>query len=155
MLPAVWLPFFHDTNPFLPLLYDDRAGTEDIPAELIPLFEILPDSTCDDHPYLRPLRRICQLSKVLRSTENALKFMQFVQGVSTEFVQRLERLDPRALLIFGYWVSFLCDIEIWWCNDRVHNQRRDICAYLHRYHPEIVPFLILPTIASGAPWSIQ
>ena len=145
----IWLPFFNDSDPDLSLLHDERSGTKGIPDQFVSLFEISPNSDCDYHPYLRPLRRICALLAIEKSPRNVLKFMQFVQGLSSKFIQLLQQLDPRALLLFGYWVSLLRDTELWWCRDRMRNQYRAICAHLKEHHPNMLSYLAIPPTGCG------
>lgn len=138
---TVIMPYFEDMDPNLALLHDERTGTDGIPAPLVELFEITQHSTCDDHPYLRPLRRICNMREIPRTTENGLKFMQFMQGVDKGFVKRLQRLDPRTIILFGCWLGFLCHLDHWWCKGRAENELRAIVAYLQKNHTALVPYL--------------
>lgn len=138
---SVIMPYFEDVDPDLGLLYDERSGTEGIPEHLVKLFDITQDSTCDEHPYLRPLRRICQMSNLPRTTDNALKFMQFMQGVDKGFVERLQQLDPRTIILFGFWLGFLCHVDRWWCKGRAENEYGAVGAYLQKHHSSLLPYL--------------
>ncbi|KEF60967.1 uncharacterized protein A1O9_02531 [Exophiala aquamarina CBS 119918] len=142
----VIMPYFKDVDPDLALLHDDRSGTDGIPDELVDLFEVKEDSTCGTHPYLRPLRRVCNMSNIPRTTENGLKFMQFMQGVDRGFVERLQQLDPRTILLFGCWLGFLCHVDRWWCKGRAQNEFRGIAAYLQEYRPCLMPYLTSVTV---------
>jgi hypothetical protein len=137
----VIMPYFEDVDPSLALLHDERSGTEGIPDHLVKLFDVTQDSTCDNHPYLRLLRRVCHMSNIPKTTENALKFMQFMQGVDKGFVERLQRLDPRSIFLFGCWLGFLCHVDRWWCKGRAENEFRAVGAYLQKHHTSLMPYL--------------
>lgn len=145
----IWIPFFRKNTPDAHLIYDERSGTNGIPDAFVNLFEVTEQSTCDGHPYLRPLRRLCQIMKLERSTKNASMFINFCQGVSTNFVDLLESLDARALLLFSYWLGYMCSVELWWCKNRVRNECRSICSFLTRWHPELTDVLMFPAACCG------
>lgn len=138
---SVIMPYFKDIDPDLALLHDERSGTDGIPVELVDLFEVTEDSTCDTHPYLRPLRRICTMRNIPQITDNGLKFMQFLQGVDKVFIERLQQLDARTILLFGSWLGFLCHVDRWWCKGRAQNEYQAIAAYLQEHHAFLLPYL--------------
>lgn len=138
---TVIMPYFRDADPSLALLHDERSGTDGIPEPLAELFDVKRESTCEDHPYLRPLRRVCGMSGIPRTTKNGLKFMQFMQAVDKGFVDRLQRLDPRTVVLFGCWLGFLCHIDHWWCRGRAVNEFRAVVAYLQKHHTALMPYL--------------
>lgn len=82
-------------------------------------------------------------------TENAIRFAQFVQGLSSEFLDMIDALDPRALLLCAYWLGCLCSVNLWWARNRSKNDCRTICAYLEKWHPELIPYLEFPAQQSG------
>jgi len=137
----VIMPYFKDIDPDLSLLHDERSGTEGIPQALVDLFEVNEFSTCNNHPYLRPLRRICYMRNIPQTTDNTLKFMQFMQGVDMAFVRRLQLLDARAILLLGSWLGFLCHVERWWCKGRAQNEYQAIAAFLEEHHSCLLPYL--------------
>jgi len=145
----VWLPFFRSSVPDAVWFYDERPGTVGIPDRFVELYEVTEVSTCDTHTYLRPLRRICRILQIEKKPENTIRFIQFVQGMSTNFAQLLEDLDPRALLLCSYWLGCMCCTNLWWTRNRSLNECRSICAFLMKARPGWIELLEFPAVCSG------
>ncbi|RMZ90039.1 hypothetical protein DV736_g2745, partial [Chaetothyriales sp. CBS 134916] len=131
---SIWLPLYLATSSEEP--YDERPGVADIPSPYIALFEITPSSSCVAperlnsiatiaHPYLRLVRRILSLWNLYNEAtdqdhhnSNSIKYTQFVQAVDANIISRLERKDPRTLLLYALWMGMLCAVDYWWCRRR-------------------------------------
>lgn len=99
-MQSMGLSMFDQVSEDVLPLYDNRPGTDGLPAELAMIFKVKDTSSCDCHHYLRVLRRLCRLLAIAPENELALlQYMQFVEGLSSHFVRLLNALDISALLL--------------------------------------------------------
>ncbi|KAJ9615380.1 hypothetical protein H2200_001455 [Cladophialophora chaetospira] len=134
---------------------DDRSGTNDIPAELATIFEVEDSSTCNEHPYLGALRRLCRLLRTDPENEFALlQYMQFVDGLSPQFIRLLNALDTRALMLLSYWLALLCAKDCWWSRVRARTDCWTICEHLELHGDETSwKYMDFPAKACGYPYT--
>jgi hypothetical protein len=154
-IQSMWFSMFDQVAEDVQQLYDNRPGTDGIPAELAVIFKVKETSRCDGHPYLRVLRRLCRLLPVDPEDELALlQYMQFVEGLSSQFVRLLNTLDIRALLLLSYWLALLCAKDCWWSRLRARNDCWAICQHLEEDGNELLwKYVDFPAAACGYPYT--
>lgn len=136
-------------------LYDPGAGTDGVPGELAILFDVDETSTCEQHQYLRVLRRLCHLLSLDSGNELALlQYMQLVESLSPPFVLLLNALDPRALMLLSYWLALLCAKDCWWSRLRARTDCWEICKYLEKNGNESLwRYMDFPAAACDYPYT--
>ncbi|OQV01430.1 hypothetical protein CLAIMM_06794 [Cladophialophora immunda] len=154
-LQSMWLDVFEPVAEALLGLYDDRPGVSGIPAEFATVFDLSETSNCDDHPYLKLLRRLWRLLPVDPGNELALLlYMQFVEGMSSQFVVLLNSLDTRALMLVSYWLALICAKDCWWTRLRAKNDCWAICEHLEQVGDKSLwKYMDFPAAACGYPYT--
>ena len=151
---SMWFNMFDEVAEVVLKLNDDRPGTDGIPAELAQIFSVKKTSICGHHHYLSVLRRLCRLLRVDSGNDVALlQYMQFVEGLSSHFVDLLNALDVRALTLLSYWLALLCAKECWWSLQRARNDCWAICKHLeHHGDQRLWSYMDFPAAACGYPY---
>lgn len=154
-MQSIWFSMFDQVADDVFQLNDNRPGTEGIPAELAMIFKVRETSICDRHHYLRVLRRLCRLLPINPGNELALlQYMQFVEGLSLQFIGLLNALDVRALLLLSYWLALLCTKDCWWSRLRARNDCWAICKHLEEHGNELLwKYMDFPAAACGYPYT--
>lgn len=152
---SMWLGMFEEVTETILQLNDNRSGTDGIPAELATIFNVEETSTCNQHQYLKVLRRLCRLIPIDPENELALlQYMQFVEGLSPQFIRLLNALDTRALMLLSYWLALLCAKDCWWSHLRARNDCWAICEHLEKCGDERVwKYMDFPAAACGYPYN--
>lgn len=154
---GLWLGVFEEVAQVVELLDDNRSGTDDISADLAIIFDVKESSTCDDHPFLRALRRLCRLLSTDPDNELALlQYMQFVDGLSAQFVNLLNALDARGLMLLSFWLALLCAKDCWWSRVRAKTDCWAICEHLETYGDESLwKYMDFPAQACDYPYTAR
>lgn len=147
---SIWMPLFIASDHHL--LHDERDGIIDIPASYCQLFSLDERSQIGDYSYLRLVRRIVMLRAIHTNTEidhhrryseskqkadhdpNALKYMQFMQGMLPRNVDLLAVKDARMVLLYTHFMAILCSVRHWWCWPRATAETNACVRYLDRHH---------------------
>ncbi|KIW12660.1 hypothetical protein PV08_09938 [Exophiala spinifera] len=128
-----------------------------VPAELATIFEVFSfSSSSTNHPYLQTLRRLCRLVAIDPEDELALlQYVQFVEGISSQFLHLLNSLDTRALLLVSYWLALLCAKDCWWTRARALNDCRAICEQIEQAADKSLwwKYVDFPAAACGYPYT--
>jgi hypothetical protein len=137
-----WMSFFEKLGH--EVFYDERGGREGLPDVWAEFWGVDEGSTCDEHPYLRVVRRLALIMRLWRESHgkgdvrehdrNATRYLQFMQGVDESFIVRLERRDMRALVVYGFFMAILTYPEHWWCRSRAVRECTAVVRYLDEYH---------------------
>jgi hypothetical protein len=137
-----WMRFFEKLGH--EVFYDERDGPEGLPGAWVEFWGVREGSTCDEHPYLRVIRRLALILGLWRETQrigdvkehdrNATRYLQFMQGVDERFILRLEQRDMRALVVYGWFMAILTYPEHWWCRSRAVRECTAVVRYLDEYH---------------------
>ena len=151
---SMWLSMYEEVAATVLHLSDNRPGTDGIPAELAMLFDVTESSACDQHDYLRVLRRLCRLLSIDSGDKMALlQYMQFVDGVSSQFVGLVNALDIKALILLSYWLALLCAQDCWWSRLRAKNDCWAICEHLQKYGDDSMwSYMDFPAAACDYPY---
>lgn len=151
---SMWLSIYGEVAATVLQLSDNRPGTDGIPAEIAILFDVTISSDCDHHDYLRVLRRLCRLLSVDPGNQMALlQYMQFSDGVPSQFISLLNALDKKALMLLSYWLALLCAQECWWSRVRARNDCWAICEHLEKYGDESMwNYMDFPAAACDYPY---
>ncbi|KIV96595.1 hypothetical protein, variant [Exophiala mesophila] len=149
------LGMFEDVADAILMLDDKKPATDSIPADLATLFDIREDSSSNDHPYLSALLRLRHLLALNPDNELAVVlYMQFMEGVSQHFLQLLDTLDPKALMLLSYWLALLCSNNCWWSRVRAKNECWAVCEHIDTFGDELLwKFMDFPANACGYPYS--
>jgi hypothetical protein len=94
-------------------LTTERAGTKGLALELAEIYGLDETPTSDRNPYHDTLQELIPLMSLVPSFENLFKFLHWFGSVDKPFFTMLREKDPPALLIFGYWLSILCYLDLW------------------------------------------
>lgn len=148
---SMWLRVFEENSEALQPLEDCRSGTDGIPEEFTTVFGVVEGSSCDSHPYLTALRRLCRLLYIDPESDLAFfSYTQFVEGMSPQFVGLLNALDTRALMLLSYWLALLCVKDCWWSRFRANLDCRAICEHLEKHGDELLwRYMDFPARACG------
>ncbi|PGH06037.1 hypothetical protein GX51_02628 [Blastomyces parvus] len=146
----IWVPVIHDSDDHHGTYSDKRPGPDGLPPEFVELCEIYPDSDGENNPYHPPLRAIASLQKLEPSSLTFTKLVTFVGTVKSGYRLLLQRKDPRALLILGYWFAMMCSVDQWWVQARVKSECAAICRFLEQNPDQrIQQLLSVPAVACG------
>ncbi|KAJ5729073.1 uncharacterized protein N7483_003581 [Penicillium malachiteum] len=109
----------------------------DIPYDFVHLCSLDGRTPLEQNPYYTAVSLLAdfiELESSSRSTEESLpRFVSFLGIMTSDFRSLLYSKDPRALLLFAYWYSFV-DASRWWIARRAWIECQSICFYLDRYH---------------------
>lgn len=152
---TVWHDIYKDAVGGFLQVDDERPGIDGIPKELLTLFDVTQSSSCDDHPYLRGLRRLCHILCIDSQDPLAhLQYMQFVEVITPIFLCLLNGLDTKVLVLVSYWLALLCTKDCWWSRLRAKNDCWAICEHLQRHGDDTLwRYMDFPALACGYTYS--
>jgi Fungal specific transcription factor domain len=81
-------------------------------------------------PYSLPLQQLSLLARTHANHNKTGGFALLIGKLPQSFVQLLDNLDHRALLILSYWCALSMDIDQWWIIQPAREQCQKICEYL-------------------------
>lgn len=110
------------------------ATIEEIPKAFLQLYNITPELTPDNNPYLVTVRKLSLLLPLVCDQSLMLQFLSFIGHFQPRFRQLLDQKDPKALLLMVYWYAKVCTSPHWWLVRRATLEGQAICIFLGRYH---------------------
>ncbi|KAJ5633921.1 hypothetical protein N7528_001763 [Penicillium herquei] len=109
----------------------------DIPNEFVDLCSLDGPTPLEQNPYYITVSLVADLlefeSSSNRTKDSLPRYVSFLGIMPSDFRSLLYSKDPRALLLFAYWYSFV-DASRWWIARRAWLECQSICLYLDRYH---------------------
>lgn len=138
---------------FSPLLPTDE-GLSNLSLELQEVLNLTePDSeSYTTNPYFRGANIMSQLMLREYNQENLVEFITFLNCMTPEFRELLNKKDPGVLLLMSYWYAKAIPFQQWWTWRRASLECQAICIYLERHHsdiPHLEQILRFPKSASG------
>src|SRR5712664_2029816 len=100
---SIWFDCFKKSYDENVDFHDERPGRVDLHTGLADLCEIDDTTTVESNPYHWPLRMLSNMLHLERSPKNFPKFVHFMGRLLPDYLELLQRKDPRALLILGWW----------------------------------------------------
>lgn len=85
---------------------------------------------CVANPYASAMTRLEKLMAVEPIHDKIDHFLAFIATLEPSFVDLLQHMDARALLILAYWCVRLSRIPQWWTGPSATAECRRICAHL-------------------------
>ena len=147
---SIWFDSFKQSYDENVDFHDERPGRVDLHPELADLCEIDDTTTVDSNPYHWPLRMLSNMLHLEQSPKNFPKFVPFMGRLLPDYLELLQEKDPRALLIFSWWLALMCSVKNWWLETRIHSECVAICMSLEPIAtPLILKLLEFPAEACG------
>ncbi|KAL2370286.1 hypothetical protein RJ035_006317 [Blastomyces gilchristii] len=145
---SIWFDVFMESND--PIFENRQAGAEGIHPGLAELCEIDETTTEETNPYHWPLRMLSPLLELEPPRANFMKLTAFMGRLLPDYTSLLEKKDPRAVLILGYWLAKKCQENHWWMHPRVHAECTAVCMFLENCpDPRILKLLEYPAEHCG------
>lgn len=110
-------------------------GTEGVSAELVQLCKLDESSTNGTNPFHAMAHAISRLLQTPEGEASNQEAMMVSAHMNSDFVIRLERRDPIALLLLCLWYTRAQKAK-WWIAMRASYEVPAICSYLRLYHGE-------------------
>ncbi|KAJ6013548.1 hypothetical protein N7540_008139 [Penicillium herquei] len=111
--------------------------TTDIPDEFVHLCSLDGPIPLEQNPYYTAVSLVAdflEFESASSYTEDSLpRYVSFLPLMTADFRSLLYLKDPRALLLFAYWYSFM-DASRWWIARRAWIECQSICLYLDQHH---------------------
>lgn len=110
------------------------------------------DETSDEktHPFYWTLRMLTPLLDIKMDRFNFGLFCGFMGRLESPFTDYLLAKEPRALLIFGYWLGKMCEDDTAWAYPRFHSECTALCMYLENHNdPRVLKLLEFPAAKCG------
>lgn len=154
---SIWLPVFLESGGWeesncqhIDEADDSWASTTS--RSLHTLCEVPFDPSCNENPYLQPLKRLCQLIHSDESHQAIGRFMAFIGKLPDQFIQLVLQRDPKAMLLMTYWFALICRIDQWWIVRSATLKCREFCASLDKVADlQIRALLKFPASRCGYP----
>ncbi|OJD11979.1 hypothetical protein AJ78_07362 [Emergomyces pasteurianus Ep9510] len=144
---SIWYKVFMESND--PIFENHLPGLEGLHPGLAELCDIDETTTEESNPYHWPLRMLSPLLD-LEPSKNFTKITAFMGRLLPEFTSLLQKKDPRAVLILGYWLGKKCQEKHWWMHPRVHAECVAVCMFLENStDPRILKLLEYPAEHCG------
>ncbi|OJD25157.1 hypothetical protein ACJ73_03474 [Blastomyces percursus] len=145
---SIWFDVFMESND--PIFENHQAGAEGLHPDLAELCEIDETTTEEPNPYHWPLRMLSPLLELEPTRANFTKITAFMGRLLPDYTSLLEKKDPRAVLILGYWLAKKCQENHWWMHPRVHAECTAVCMFLENSpDPRILKLLEYPAEHCG------
>ncbi|EEH07089.1 C6 zinc finger domain-containing protein [Histoplasma capsulatum G186AR] len=145
---SIWYDVFIESN--YPIFEDHRPGADGLHPGLAEICEIDEKTTEETNPYHWPLRMLSPLLELIPSRRNFPKITSFMGRLPPDYTALLEKKDPRAVLILGYWLGKKCQENHWWMHPRVHAECTAVCMFLENNpDPRILKLLEYPAENCG------
>jgi len=132
--------------------YRTKPGLEMLPAEFLKLYDLGPESSSDNNVYYGAAFFLGRIITMEINRYTILHFVSFVYYIHPDHKARLERKDPRTLLLIAYWYAKICQNPPWWMERRARIECQAICIYLEKYHSnevKLVELLKFPKMMCG------
>lgn len=129
-----------------------KPGLELLPAEFLELYNFGPGSTSDNNVYYAAAFFLARMLSMEINRSTVIYFLGFVSYIYPNHKARLERKDPRTLLLIAYWYAKICQNPPWWIERRARMECQAICIYLEKYHSNdvnLIELLQFPKIMCG------
>ena len=160
-----WLPIILNDSAKTYLKSQDTTEADQIIKQLCELCEIseidlifvssTPRTTSlggnDDNPYMTIMQYLVPLLRIDVSPSTFDPIIALPGKVSPRFLRLLQLKDHRAVLILGYWLAIMCQMDLWWANDRSRVECQAICLYLRAQSHDfrVLKLLAFPESACG------
>lgn len=156
---SVWRQVFLETEQ-----RDLIKDTEDLNPQRYDLLQTIealgilcgftPDEQYSMNPYFEPIKRI--MSRIVGGKMDGTSIsclFSLISKLSPAFMDLLERLDPKAMLILSYCFALLLEVPQWWTVSTARNACRRIVTYLYKTSDyDIQIFLQYPAAQCGLRW---
>lgn len=108
----------------------EKRGIDGLPAALVDLCELHPDSSTENNEYYHIVRLLTPLLRLDNDLNNFTKLIAFSGRTWPYFRPLLLRRDPRGLLLVSYWFALLGQLDQWWLKQRAKTECMAIVNYL-------------------------
>ncbi|KAL4748345.1 hypothetical protein BDW72DRAFT_180742, partial [Aspergillus terricola var. indicus] len=132
--------------------YEITKGREGLHPELADLCGITDETDDQTSLYWSPIKLLTPFLELEVSAETASQCTTWMGRLEPPFVNLCRERDPRALVIFAYWMGLMCSLAEWvpWVEERIRKECIAVCIYLDGLgDPVIRPFLEFPAAAAG------
>jgi hypothetical protein len=124
---SIWLPLFlASTN-----IEIRELPQNDLDSRLSTFCNIGDLSSSDNNPYFDFVERLAPVVTRDPSPKYSRLYINAVGGISTPFIDLLEKRDTKALLLFAHWTALMCSIDSWWCARRMKRECWLACNTLY------------------------
>ncbi|KAK1058953.1 hypothetical protein LTR74_013010 [Friedmanniomyces endolithicus] len=127
---VAWMPVLRKGNDRVGTYTDQSPGTAGLPPAFVQLCGMDERSSAANNEYHSILRLLAPLLRLERSVEHFTKLIAFGGRTFGLFRPLLRKRDARALLLLGYWIALLRQLDQWWLNVRVRSSCLAIVTYL-------------------------
>lgn len=147
----VHLPSLHQPN----LDVDTTVGwphmwSNQLIDDLAALCGLWPDLSGPENEYLSPIRCLNNIIHGEITTEKIGPLLAFLGNLSLEFMDTLQRLDPKAFVIFLFWQLVLLRTGQWWIIQTGTGSCRRAIVFLWQCGgPEVKRLLLFPASMCG------
>ncbi|PGH12506.1 hypothetical protein AJ79_04250 [Helicocarpus griseus UAMH5409] len=147
---SIWYRVFTEGDDEKDIFDDHRPGPDGLHPGLAELCEIDETTTEETSPYHWPLRMLSPLLDLAPVKENFARTTSFMGRLLPDYTDLLQKKDPRAVLILGYWLAKKCQENHWWMHPRVHAECVAVCMFLENSSdPRILELLEYPAMHCG------
>ncbi|PGH04907.1 hypothetical protein GX51_03203 [Blastomyces parvus] len=147
---SIWFPIFQESDDEHQTFNNDSPGLDGLHPGLADLCKIDDTTTGETNPYHWPLRMLSPMLPLQSNKYNFTKLITFIGRLLPPYTNLLQKKDPRALLIFSYWLGKMCEEKRWWVYSRVHSECVAICMYLEdSQDPRMLELLRYPAEKCG------
>jgi hypothetical protein len=124
---SIWLPLFLATTN----IEISEPPQNDLDSCLATFCNVENLSSADSNPYFDFVERLAPVVARDPSPKYSRLYINAVGGISTSFIDMLEKNDTRALLLFAHWSALMCSIDSWWCVRRMRRECWLACNILY------------------------
>jgi hypothetical protein len=106
------------------------AELEKLPTSLFRLCSFDDKSLHSDNPYYQPASLLAQTLHIECVSDNMGRLMSIFGCMNMEYKRLLQKKDPCAMIILGYWYAKMCHCQMWCSWRRAYLESQAICKYL-------------------------
>jgi hypothetical protein len=103
-----------------------------VPERIKMLFGITNDSSRENNVYHLPVLILSRIRHLRLEHGNVLDFLYFTAFITPGFMELLEKKDPKAVFLLGWWFAMCADGSLWWMTRRARVEGQAVRIWLGR-----------------------
>jgi hypothetical protein len=103
-----------------------------VPEKVKTAFGITSHSSQENNVYHLPVLILSRIQHLRLSHGNVLDFLYFTAFITPEFIVLLEKKDPKAVFLLGWWYTMCQDGTLWWMTRRAKVEGEAFRIWLER-----------------------